>query len=169
MEVLSFVADFIIHIDKYLDIIIQQFGVFSYLLLFLIIFLETGLVVTPFLPGDSLLFAAGAFAARGSFQIFLLYVVVAAAAILGNSVNYLIGKFIGDRILASPKKLIKPEYLEKTHRFFEKYGGATVILTRFVPIIRTISPFVAGLGAMTWGKFTLYNIAGGILWTALCT
>jgi membrane-associated protein len=136
----------------------------------LIIFAETGLVITPFLPGDSLIFAAGTFAALGSFNPHLLFIILAAAAVLGDTANYWIGKFFGQKITESKKiKLINQSHIEKTHRFFEKYGGKTIIIARFVPIVRTFAPFVAGAGSMTYGKFIKYNVIGGILWVALFT
>jgi len=161
------VVDFFFHIDKYLSIIIQNFGAGSYLLLFAIIFAETGLVVTPFLPGDSLLFAAGAFAAIGSFDLAWLFIVLSSAAIIGDSVNYAIGKFFGEKLFRNPKsKIFKREYLNRTHAFYEKYGGKTIVIARFVPVIRTFAPFVAGIGKMSYLRFFLYNVFGGLLWVA---
>ncbi|MCK9604222.1 MAG: DedA family protein [Candidatus Omnitrophica bacterium] len=160
-------VDFFFHIDKYLSIIIQNFGAGSYLLLFAIIFAETGLVVTPFLPGDSLLFAAGAFAAIGSFDLAWLFIVLSSAAIIGDSVNYAIGKFFGEKLFRNPKsKIFKREYLNRTHAFYEKYGGKTIVIARFVPVIRTFAPFVAGIGKMSYLRFFLYNVFGGLLWVA---
>ena len=160
--------DFILHLDKYINILIQDFGVWTYLILFLIIFCETGLVVTPFLPGDSLLFAAGAFAARGSLDLIWLFIVLSAAAVLGDTVNYWIGHFIGPKIFQKENvRFLKKEYLDRTHQFYEKYGGETIIIARFIPIIRTFAPFVAGIGKMTYWKFISYNIIGGIGWVAI--
>jgi membrane-associated protein len=161
--------DFVLHLDKHLSPIIQEYGAWTYLLLFAIVFCETGLVVTPILPGDSLLFAAGAFAANGSLSIWVLIVVLTAAAILGDTANYWIGHFLGHRLINARRRVIKPEHLAYTHEFFEKYGGKTVIIARFVPIVRTFAPFVAGLGSMSYGRFMAYNAVGGAAWVLLCT
>jgi membrane-associated protein len=161
-------VDFILHFDKHLTFILQHFGVWTYLILFLIIFCETGLVVTPFLPGDSLLFIVGAFSANGAFNLTGITLALVAAAIAGDSVNYAVGKYFGNRLLNAKKiRLIKKEYLDKTHAFFEKYGAKTIVFARFVPIVRTFAPFVAGLGQMNYGKFLLYNILGGALWVVI--
>lgn len=169
METVLYLVDFILHLDEHLSQIIQNFGVWVYLLLFLIIFLETGFVVTPFLPGDSLLFAVGAFAALGALDARWLFLLLTAAAILGDSVNYMIGKFVGPKVFrAQEARFFKKEYLEKTRLFYEKYGNKTIVLARFVPIIRTFAPFVAGIGHMKYGLFIFYNILGGILWVTLC-
>jgi len=165
MEFIAQVIDFIRHLDRHLDVVIQNFGTWTYALLFLIIFCETGLVVTPFLPGDSLLFVVGAFAARGSFDVWILALLLTGAAIIGDSVNYLIGKYLGDKL--SHSRFVKKEYLEKTHRFYEKYGGKTIVIARFVPIVRTFAPFVAGIGNMSYRYFLTYNIVGGVLWVGL--
>ncbi len=167
MELISNMVSFILHIDKHLSTIIQNCGAWSYLLLFLIIFAETGLVVTPFLPGDSLLFATGAFAALGSFNVIWLSIALAAAAIIGDSVNYAVGKLLGDKVFRDDSRIFKKAYLDKTHKFYEKYGGKTIIIARFVPIVRTFAPFVAGVGAMSYGKFFAYNVVGGLLWVGL--
>ena len=159
--------DFILHLDKYLDLTIRSVGIWTYLILFIVIFIETGLVVTPFLPGDSLLFAAGAFAALGSLNVAALFVILALAAVLGDTVNYWIGHYIGDRAFTTKSRFFKREYLERTQAFYEKYGGKTIFLARFVPIIRTFAPFVAGIGKMRYGYFISYNVFGGILWTGL--
>jgi membrane-associated protein len=169
MEIIKFLIEFILHIDKHLGEIIKNYGTFTYLILFFIIFAETGFVFTPFLPGDSLLFAAGVFASLGSFNILILLGILMAAAILGDTVNYWIGHFFGEKIVRNPKVPIKKEHIEKTNRFFEKHGGKTIILARFVPIIRTFAPFVAGAGQMSYGKFIFYNIIGGILWVSIFT
>lgn len=160
--------DFILHLDTYLAAIIQAFGTWTYVLLFLVIFLETGLVITPFLPGDSLLFAAGAFASLNVLNIVVLWLTLILAAILGDSLNYLIGDKLGPRVFTKNYGfLFRKEYLEKTHAFFDKHGKKTIILARFVPIIRTFAPFVAGIGQMHYGTFLKYNIIGAIAWVSL--
>ena len=166
MPLITTFIDFILHLDKYLSVIIGQFGAWTYVILFLIVFAETGLVVTPFLPGDSLLFAAGAFAAVDSLNILVLLVVLLAAAILGDTINYSAGKFLGSRAFRKYPKLFKEQYLEKTHKFYDKYGAKTVVLSRFVPIVRTFAPFIAGVGMMNYFKFLFYNVIGAILWVA---
>jgi membrane-associated protein len=167
MEIISNLVDFILHLDVHLNTIIQNFGIWTYLILFLIIFLETGLVVTPFLPGDSLLFAAGSFAALGSLNPIALFILLSAAAILGDTVNYWIGHYIGPRAFSGNVRFLKKEYLDRTHEFYERHGGKTIILARFIPIIRTFAPFVAGIGAMTYPRFFMFNVIGGIAWVAL--
>ena len=169
MEIIQTVIEFILHIDKHLSVIISDYGTWTYLILFGIVFMETGLVVTPFLPGDSLLFAAGAFAALGSLHITWLILLLIAAAIIGDSVNYQIGHYIGIRDFSGTVRFLKPEYLERTRLFYEKHGGKAVVLARFVPIIRTFAPFVAGVGAMHYGRFLAFNIVGGITWVLLFT
>src|SRR3989304_4447055 len=169
MDLISFVVDFILHLDKHLSTIIQNYGTWTYLVLFLIIFLETGLVVTPFLPGDSLLFAAGTFAGLGSLNVALLFLLLSFAAILGDTVNYWIGNYIGPRAFSGNIRFLKKEYLERTHEFYERHGGKTIILARFIPIIRTFAPFVAGVGRMTYGHFIAYNVVGGIACRAIFT
>lgn len=161
------VVDFILHIDTHLAEIITQYGVFTYAILFLIVFIETGLVVTPFLPGDSLLFAAGTFAALGSLNIILLISLLVAAAIIGDTANYWVGHYFGERILKNPKIPINPEHVKKTEVFYEKHGGKTIALARFVPIVRTFAPFVAGIGKMHYGQFITYNVVGGMVWVIL--
>jgi membrane-associated protein len=168
MQILKGLLDFVLHLDKHLSPIIQEYGAWTYLLLFAIVFCETGLVVTPFLPGDSLLFAAGAFAANGSLSIWALIGALIVAAVLGDTANYAVGHFLGGRLLRSGR-LIKPAHLAQTHEFFEKYGGKTVIIARFVPIVRTFAPFVAGLGSMSYGRFMSYNVVGGAGWVLVCT
>jgi membrane-associated protein len=159
-----------LHLDKYLNIIIQNYGMGTYIFLFIIIFCETGLVVTPFLPGDSILFAAGAFASLGSLNIVLLFITMAIAAVLGDTVNYLIGKTLGSKLYHKDNvKLIKKEYLDKTRMFYERHGGKTIIIARFIPIIRTFAPFVAGIGEMRYLRFISYNVIGGITWVGLFT
>jgi membrane-associated protein len=169
MEILKTLIDLFLHLDKHLAAVIQQYGTLTYMFLFVVIFTETGLVVMPFLPGDSLLFAAGAFAALGSLNIWLLFILLAVAAIAGDSVNYWIGHTIGERANTGEIKFIKKEYIDRTHTFFEKYGNKTIFLARFVPIVRTFAPFVAGVGEMSYRNFFSYNIFGGITWVAACT
>ena len=171
MELITTILDIFIHLDKHLAVIIQDYGGWAYLLLFLVIFMETGLVVTPFLPGDSLLFAAGALASLpGSpLNVYVLFVLLAGAAILGDTANYWIGHAVGPRAFTGNIRFLKKEYLERTHQFYEKHGGKTIILARFIPIIRTFAPFVAGIGAMTYSHFIAYNVVGGVLWTFLFT
>jgi len=167
MEVIRFLIDFILHMDVHLNEIISNYGTWTYGILAGVIFMETGFVVTPFLPGDSLLFAAGTFASLGSLNPFLLFGLLATAAILGDTVNYHIGQYIGERAFSGEIKFLKQEYLEKTQQFYDKHGGKAIILARFVPIIRTFAPFVAGIGTMKYRKFISYNVVGGIIWVAL--
>lgn len=172
MDLLTTLVDLFLHLDKHLSQVVQDYGTGTYLLLFLIIFMETGLVVTPFLPGDSLLFAAGTFAspALGApLNIWFLYLLLLTAAVLGDTVNYWIGHFLGERAFSKEHRFLKREYLERTHAFYEKHGGKTIILARFVPIIRTFAPFVAGVGEMSYFHFISYNIIGGFLWVTLFT
>lgn len=164
MELIHQILDFILHIDKHLEEIVTKYDVLTYGILALIVFCETGLVVTPFLPGDSLLFAAGTLAGMGLLNIGLLIVILFAAAFIGDNLNFTIGKYIGHRLIHGKRKLIKKEYLDKTHAFYEKHGGKTVIIARFIPIIRTFAPFVAGLGSMTFRRFLMFCILGNILW-----
>jgi membrane-associated protein len=164
MEIFSLVFNFILHIDTHLGAIIANYGTLSYLILFLIVFAETGFVFTPFLPGDSLLFAAGAFAALGSFNIFLLLGMFWLAAFLGDTVNYWIGHFFGQKIIDNPKLPINQEHIDKTQKFYDKHGGKTIFLARFIPIVRTFAPFVAGIGKMEYKKFITYNATGGFTW-----
>ena len=166
MELIKSLIDFILHIDHHLVEIVQDYQTWTYLILFLIIFAETGLVVTPFLPGDSLLFAAGAIIAKPEtgLNIGLTLILLIIAAILGDLVNYHVGKFIGPRAFSGKIKLLKLEYLTKTQQFYYKHGGKTIIYARFIPIIRTFAPFVAGVGTMSYGKFATYNIVGAIAW-----
>ena len=166
MEFIRYLIDFVIHIDKHLLEIVTNYQFWTYLILFIIIFCETGLVVTPFLPGDSLLFAAGAIAAMDGtpINIAMLMISLSIAAILGDNVNYYIGRFLGHKVYDRDYKLIKKEHLLKTHAFYEKHGGKTIIIARFMPIIRTFAPFVAGVGEMSFKRFISFNIIGGILW-----
>ena len=170
MEFISYLIDLFLHLDKHLSQIIQNYGVWTYLLLFLVIFMETGFVVTPFLPGDSLLFAAGTFASPAlgsSLNIFLLWALLCTAAILGDTVNYWIGNKIGPRAFEQDIRFLKKEYLEKTEQFYQKHGGKTIILARFVPIVRTFAPFVAGVGTMKYSHFLTYNVVGAFIWTGI--
>ncbi len=167
MDFLRQLIDIFLHLDHHLAQIIEQFGAGSYLILFLIIFAETGLVVTPFLPGDSLLFAAGTFAALGSFDLWLLLVLLIAAADIGDSVNYWIGARIGERAFSGRMRFLKQEHLERTRAFYARHGGKTIVLARFIPIIRTFAPFVAGVGRMHYPRFLAYNVAGAVLWVSL--
>lgn len=164
MEFIKFLIDFILHIDKHLFEIVSNYNTWTYLILFFIIFCETGLVVTPFLPGDSLLFAAGTLAAIGSLNILFLLLVLFIAAILGDNTNYFIGKFLGHKVYDKNYKLIKREYLDKTHAFYEKHGGKTVVIARFMPILRTFAPFVAGVGTMKYLRFFSFSVVGNIIW-----
>lgn len=168
MEFLKGVADFFIHLDEHLSMIVQYCGVWTYLILFLIIFCETGLVITPFLPGDSLLFAVGAFAASGTLSISIVFILLVIAAISGDTVNYWMGALVGPKVFHSKKsRFFRKEHLDRTHQFYEKYGGKTIIFARFIPIIRTFAPFVAGIGQMSYVRFLVYNVVGGLLWIVL--
>lgn len=169
METISHLVDLFLHLDKHLAELILQYGGWTYAILFTIIFCETGLVVTPFLPGDSLLFAAGTFAAIGSFDLGWLCLVLATAAILGDAANYFIGNRIGHRVFEiKNSRIFRKEYLDRTHQFYEKYGGKTIVIARFVPIVRTFAPFLAGVGEMSYVKFAMYNVTGALLWVAVC-
>lgn len=167
VDLLLYLVDFILHLDVHLDELVANYGVWIYAILFLIIFCETGLVVMPLLPGDSLLFAAGAVAASGRLDIGLLCVLLVAAAILGNAVNYWVGRVAGVEVQRRFPRLIKQQYLDKTHAYFERYGGKTVIIARFVPIVRTVAPFAAGVGQMSHLRYQLYNVTGSVLWVLL--
>jgi membrane-associated protein len=170
VELLNEFIDLFLHLDTYLHTVIQTYGIWTYLLLFLIIFCETGLVITPILPGDSLLFAAGTFAASGALDLGWLLGLLSVAAISGDAVNYTIGHFMGPKVFTQTNgRFLKKEYLDRTHQFYEKYGGKTIIIARFVPIVRTFAPFVAGVGSMTYARFASYNIIGGLLWITVCT
>nr|NLD40176.1 DedA family protein [Actinomycetales bacterium] len=161
------VLDFLLHFDAHLLKLVVRHGVWIYGLLFLIVFLETGVVVTPFLPGDSLLFAAGSVAAVGGIDLGLTWLLLAVAAILGDTVNYWIGHRVGPRAFSADGRFLKRRYLERTERFYEKHGGTTIVLARFVPIVRTFAPFVAGVGSMRYRRFLAYNVGGGVVWTGL--
>lgn len=167
MDLLPRLIDLFLHLDHHLGQLISQYGTWTHLILFLIVFCETGLVVTPFLPGDSLLFAAGTFAALGALDLWLLVLLLIIAAIAGDTVNYWIGAYIGPRAFRGDIRFLRKEYLDRTHAFYEKHGGKTIIMARFVPIIRTFAPFVAGVGAMSYPKFIVYNVVGAVLWVGL--
>lgn len=172
MELLTQFIDIVLHLDAYLSVLVAQYGVWIYAILFIIVFAETGLVVFPFLPGDSLLFVAGALAAlgEGGMEIFTLCAILLAAAVLGNTVNYQIGRFLGPKVFHwENSRFFNKTALEKTHAFYEKHGGKTLIMSRFLPLFRTFAPFVAGIGAMPWGRFSLYNLIGAAAWVlSLC-
>ena len=169
MEYLKKLLDIILHLNTHLDGLVAEYGAWVYAILFVIVFCETGLVVTPFLPGDSLLFAVGAIAANGRLDLFLAMFILLVAAILGDTVNYWVGNLAGHKLVAKFPRLIKQKHIDRTHEFFERYGGKTIIIARFVPIVRTFAPFVAGVGAMTYRRFMGYNVAGALLWVLLIT
>lgn len=169
MEIIRALIDFIIHIDVHLGELISTYGTLSYAILFLIIFVETGVVFMPFLPGDSLIFAAGAFSALGSLNPWFIFIILTVAAVLGDTCNYWIGHVFGEKILSHPKIPLNKEHIEKTNEFFNKHGGKTIFLARFVPIVRTFAPFVAGIGKMQYSKFISYNLFGGVVWVGLFT
>jgi membrane-associated protein len=170
LELIHQLIDLFLHLDKHLAEVVGQYGLWTYFILFTIVFCETGLVVTPFLPGDSLLFAAGSLAALDTggsgLNVTYLLILLSVAAIIGDTVNYWVGAYIGPRAFSGNVRFLKKEYLDRTHRFYEKHGGKTIILARFIPIIRTFAPFVAGIGAMSYGRFLVYNVVGGIGWVA---
>jgi len=170
MEILQLVIDGILHLDTHLAAIVGRYGMLTYVILFSVIFAETGFVVTPFLPGDSLLFAAGALAALGSLNVWIITGILIAAAILGDTVNYWIGHFFGRKLVDNPNiRFINQEHIDKTEQFYKKHGAKTIILARFVPIVRTFAPFVAGVGTMEYGKFITYNVIGGCVWVSVFT
>jgi membrane-associated protein len=156
--------DVFMHLDKYMDVVIRDFGVWTYLLLFMIIFCETGLVVTPILPGDSLLFAVGTFAAMGSLDVSTVFVLLSVAAVVGDSVNYGVGRYVGPKVFTTESRFLKKRYMDMTNDFYARHGNKTIILARFVPIIRTFAPFLAGIGEMSYGRFITYNVVGGLAW-----
>jgi len=169
MGLIERLIDLLLHLDKHLNDVIGQYGHWTYLILFLIVFCETGLVVTPILPGDSLLFAAGAFAALGSLNVLWLFVLLAIAAVVGDTVNYWVGYWVGPKVFHRENvRFLNRKHLDQTHQFYEKYGGKTIIIARFIPIIRTFAPFVAGIGSMTYWRFIAYNVIGGVAWVAIC-
>jgi membrane-associated protein len=168
MDTIKELFDIFLHIDQHLANIIANYGIWTNLLLFIVVFCETGLVVTPFLPGDSLLFATGTFAAKGALDPYVISLILAGAAIIGDTVNYWAGAFVGPKIFTKENvRFLNKKYLERTHRFYEKHGGKTIIIARFIPIIRTFAPFVAGIGAMSYLRFIAYNVIGGIIWVFL--
>jgi membrane-associated protein len=168
MDLLLTFIDIFIHLDRHLIWLIQHFGAWVYLIVFLVVFCETGLVVTPLLPGDSLLFGLGALAAIGDLNVLWLFILLSVAAIAGDTVNYFIGKYVGLKVFhQETSRFFKKAYLERTHQFYEQYGGKTIVIARFMPIIRTFAPFVAGIGSMTYAKFIIYNVLGGIIWVAV--
>jgi membrane-associated protein len=168
MELVKKILDIALHLDKYLSAVIQQYGLWTYAILFVVIFIETGFVVMPFLPGDSLLFAAGTFAALGAFKVGWLILILAAAAIIGDTVNYWIGHYVGPKVFSKEKaRFFKKEHLDRTHAFYERHGGKTIIIARFVPIVRSFAPLVAGIGRMSYGRFVAYNVIGGVGWVVL--
>lgn len=169
MEFIISALDVILHLERYLDVWSLQYGIWMYAILFGIIFAETGLVITPFLPGDSLLFAVGAIAARGVLSLPVILIGLSVAAIIGDALNYSVGRFFGDFVTRKFSRIVKPQYIEKTHEFYEKYGTKTIVLARFVPIVRTIAPFVAGIAKMRYRDFGVYNVLGGIFWIVSMT
>jgi membrane-associated protein len=170
MEFITWFIDLFVHIDKHLADLVRTYGMATYVLLFVVVFCETGLVVTPFLPGDSLLFAAGAIASKGSLDVNLLAVLLFIAAVIGDAVNYAVGRYIGPKVFERKNsRVFKPEYLTRTHKFFEKYGAKAIIFARFVPIVRTFAPFLAGVGTMSYPKFATYNVIGAVVWVGLFT
>ncbi len=170
MEFITWFIDFFVHIDKHLEELVRSYGVATYVLLFVIVFCETGLVITPFLPGDSLLFAAGAIASKGSLDVNLMALLLFIAAVIGDAVNYAVGRFIGPKVFERKNsRIFKQEYLSRTQKFFDKYGAKTIIFARFVPIVRTFAPFLAGVGTMSYPKFATYNVVGAAAWVGIFT
>jgi membrane-associated protein len=169
VDIIYWFWDFFIHLDVHMGDVIKTYGIYTYGLLFIIVFCETGLVVTPILPGDSMLFSAGTFASLGYMDVWLLSVLLSVAAIAGDTVNYWIGHYLGTKVFQYKKsRFFNPEHLMRAHKFYEKYGGKTIIIARFVPIIRTFAPFVAGIGSMSYGRFIAYNVIGGLAWVLIC-
>ena len=169
MDAIARIVDFVLHVDQHIDQLLQDYGPWTYAILAIVVFCETGLVVTPILPGDSLLFAAGMFAGRGALDPHLLFVVLTVAAVVGDNTNYWLGRTIGPRLLRNENsRIFKKAYLDKTRSFFESYGAVTIVLARFVPIVRTFAPFVAGVGHMYYPKYAFYSVAGAILWVGIC-
>ncbi len=169
MEFIIAALDVLLHLERYLDVWAANYGVWMYAILFAIIFAETGFVITPFLPGDSLLFAVGAIAARGVLSLPLIILLLAVAAIVGDTLNYSVGRYFGDHVLKRFSRVVKPEYVQKTHDFYERHGSKTIVLARFVPIVRTLAPFVAGIATMRYREFAFYNVIGGIFWISSMT
>ena len=167
IDQVKFLIDFILHIDEHLNSIITQYGAWTYAILFAIIFVETGLVVMPFLPGDSLLFAAGAFASKGSLNPIVLTVLLSVAAVVGDTVNYWIGRYFGPRVFTEKSRFLNRRHLDRAQEFYERHGGKAIVFARFVPIVRTFAPFVAGVGAMNYPRFLFYNVTGGVVWITL--
>jgi membrane-associated protein len=167
MDSIQLLLDYLLHLDRYLGQIIDTYGFWTYGILFLVVFCETGLVVTPFLPGDSLLFATGALTATTPLELGWVMLVLGTAAVIGDTANYWVGYFLGDKLVKSKRRIIKKEHLDRTHEFFEKYGRKTIILARFVPLVRTFAPFVAGMGKMSYFIFTVYNVIGACIWVGL--
>jgi membrane-associated protein len=168
MDLLWTLVDILLHLDRHLSEVIQHYGIWTYLILFLIVFCETGLVVTPFLPGDSLLFAVGTFAALGALDVSLAIALLSAAAVLGDSVNYAVGARVGPRVFRREGvRFLNRRHLQRTHEFYERYGPKTIVIARFVPIVRTFAPFVAGIGRMGYSRFLFYNVAGGVGWIVI--
>ena len=170
MELFAAFLDIVLHLDRHLQWLVQNYGTWIYLILFLVIFCETGLVVTPFLPGDSLLFVAGTLAAAGSMDVHGLFAVLASASFLGDNTNYWVGRFLGPHVFSRPRSwAFNPAHLERTRRFYERYGGKTIVIARFVPIVRTFAPFVAGIGRMRYPRFLFYSFSGSVLWISSLT
>ena len=167
MGPIEFLIDFVLHVDKYIVLVIQTYGVWAYALMFLVIFSETGLVVAPFFPGDSMIFVAGALANQGSLNLGGVFLLLSAAAIVGDTVNYSIGHFVGPRIFHEESRFLRREYLDEAQGFFDRHGGTAIILARFVPFVRTFVPFLAGIGSMSYRRFVLYNVVGGVGWVAV--
>lgn len=168
MDLFSGYVDVILHLDRYLGALIQSYGVWTYVILFLVVFAETGLVVAPFLPGDSLLFAAGAFAAAGAFDVKLLFVLLSSASFIGDNVNYWVGRYVGPNVLGGGRvRFVNRRHLERTERYYEEHGPYTIVVARFMPVLRTFAPFVAGIGRMSYPRFVAYSVAGSLLWNAV--